>query len=146
MKDASQRKRDKYDNFLLQVPIFETMEPYERSKLSDAFVEKKVSAGEKIITEGEPGNDLFLLQEGTAIATKTLVKGEEPKKVMEYGVGDYFGERALLKNEPRAANVIAQTDCVLVSMDRHSVKRLLGPLEELLKRNFETYERYTAAQ
>ena len=61
---------------------------------------------------------------------------------MDYEVGSYFGERALLKNEPRAANVIAQTDCVLVSMDRHSVKRLLGPLEELLKRNFEVYERY----
>jgi len=61
---------------------------------------------------------------------------------MEYEVGSYFGERALLKNEPRAANVIAQTDCILVSMDRHSVKRLLGPLEELLKRNFEVYERY----
>ena len=61
---------------------------------------------------------------------------------MDYEVGSYFGERALLKNEPRAANVIAQTDCILVSMDRHSVKRLLGPLEELLKRNFEVYERY----
>lgn len=46
---------------MTKVPIFETMEPYERSKLADAFVEKKVSAGEKIITEGEPGNELFLL-------------------------------------------------------------------------------------
>ena len=62
---------------------------------------------------------------------------------MDYDVGSYFGERALLKNEPRAANVIAKTDCVLVSMDRHSVKRLLGPLEDLLRRNFDLYEKYT---
>lgn len=61
---------------------------------------------------------------------------------MKYGVGDYFGERALIKNEPRAANVIAETHCVVVLMDRHSFKRLLGPLEELLKRNMELYEQF----
>ena len=146
VKDAAQRRREKYESFLGQVPIFETMEPYERSKLADAFTEKRVAAGEMIIREGEPGNELFLLQAGSAIATKTLQAGQAPTQVMEYRVGDYFGERALLKNEPRAANVIAQTDCVLVSMDRHSVKRLLGPLETLLKRNFALYEKYTVAK
>ena len=62
---------------------------------------------------------------------------------MDYKPGDFFGERALLKSEPRAANVVATSDCNMVSMDRHSVKRLLGPLEDLLKRNFEIYEKYT---
>ena len=62
---------------------------------------------------------------------------------MQYHVGDYFGERALIKNEPRAANVIAKSPtCTVVSMDRHSFKRLLGPLEELLKRNMELYEKF----
>ena len=48
------------------------MEPYERSKLADAFTEQRVSSGEFIIREGEAGHELFLLQEGTAVATKTL--------------------------------------------------------------------------
>jgi len=61
---------------------------------------------------------------------------------MEYKVGDYFGERALVKDEPRAANVIAKSDCKCVSLDRHSVKRLLGPLEKLLQRNMEVYDKY----
>jgi len=61
---------------------------------------------------------------------------------MEYKMGDYFGERALLKNEPRAANVIAKTDCIIVTVDRHSVKRLLGPIEVMLKRNLEIYEKF----
>ena len=72
VKDASIRKRDKYEAFLAQVPIFETMEPYERSKLADAFTEQRVTSGEFIIREGEAGHELFLLQEGTAVATKTL--------------------------------------------------------------------------
>lgn len=63
---------------------------------------------------------------------------------MHYKDGDYFGERALIQNEPRAANVIAKTDCKLISMDRHSFKRLMGPLDTILRRNMEVYEVYKA--
>jgi len=59
---------------------------------------------------------------------------------MIYETGDYFGERALLKNEPRAANVIAKSDCLVVSVDRHSFKRLMGPLDDILRRNMEIYD------
>ena len=61
---------------------------------------------------------------------------------MHYTVGDYFGERALMKDEPRAANVVAKTQCTVVSLDRHSFKRLLGPLEEILKRNLSIYDNF----
>jgi cAMP-dependent protein kinase regulator len=54
--------------------------------------------------------------------------------------GEYFGERSLLKNEPRAANIVAKTDCRLVSIDRHSFKRMMGPLDTLMRRNMEVYE------
>ena len=43
--------------------------------------------------------------QGTAAATK-LIDGEM-KQLKAYGPGDYFGERALVKNEPRAANIVA---------------------------------------
>ena len=85
---------------------------------------------------------MYFLQEGVCIATKILEEGKTAEKVMDYKIGSYFGERALIKNEPRAANVIAETDCVLVSMNRHAVKRLLGPLDNLLRRNMEIYEQY----
>jgi cAMP-dependent protein kinase regulator len=62
---------------------------------------------------------------------------------MKYEIGDYFGELALLKNEPRAANVIAQSaELSVVFLERNSFKRLLGPLEDILKRNMKLYSQY----
>lgn len=80
VKDASRRRREKYENFLAQVKILESMEPYERSVLSDAFVEEKFKAGEIVIKVGEEGNKFYLIEEGECIATK----GEESKEVMHY--------------------------------------------------------------
>ena len=78
VKDSAQKKREKYEQFLEKVQIFATMEPYERSKLADAFTERRYKEGEYIIREGESGNEFFLLQEGRAIATKTLDTAKGP--------------------------------------------------------------------
>ena len=61
VKGAAQKRREKYEAFLESVSIFETMEPYERSKLADGFVEHKFKKDDMIIKEGEEGKDLFLL-------------------------------------------------------------------------------------
>lgn len=65
--------------------------------------------------------------------------GKPAQVVKEYAPGTYFGERALLRNEPRAASVIAKTECCVVSLDRAAFKRLMGPLEDILGRNEEEY-------
>lgn len=142
VRDASRKRREKYEGFLAKVKILEGIDTYERSVLSDAFYEEKYNAGEYIIKQGDEGNKFFLVEEGELLATKTHSAGEEAKEVMHYGEGDYFGERALLKDEPRAANVIAKTDCFLVSLDRHSFKRLMGPLDDILRRKMEIYEEF----
>lgn len=129
------------------------MDHYERSKLADAIKEEKYKPNDFIIKEvkysinsislqGEIGNVFYILVDGEAIATKTLEAGQAAKQVMHYKAGDYFGELALLKNEPRAANVIATTNLKVVSLDRNSFKRLLGPLDDILKRNMDSYLNY----
>lgn len=62
--------------------------------------------------------------------------------VMNYKSSEYFGELALLRGEPRAANVIASSDGKLICLDRKSFKRLLGPLDVILKRNMKNYANY----
>ena len=142
VKDSAQRKREKYEEFLKNVSILENMEAYERSKLSDAIQEQWYEDGDYVITEGQQGDIFYLIMSGKAIATKTLEPGKPAVQVYEYKEGDYFGERALLKNEPRAANVIACSQLQVVKLDRKSFRRLLGPIDQILMRNMENYQKF----
>ena len=49
----------------------------------------------------------------------------------------------MIKGEPRYANIIAKSELVkVISLDRDSFKRLLGPIEEILKRNMDKYQTF----
>jgi cAMP-dependent protein kinase regulator len=72
VKEAAQRKRDKYETFLKSVPLLQSMDHYERSKLADAIKEEKYEAEEFIIKQGENGNTFYFVVEGQAVATKTV--------------------------------------------------------------------------
>jgi CRP-like cAMP-binding protein len=48
-----------------------------------------------------------------------MLNGPNPTKVKEYSKGNYFGERALLINDLRAANIIVTSDsCTVLVIDR----------------------------
>ena len=85
------------------------------------------AAGANIITEGEEGNAFYILEEGEASAMKS---GE---KVFSYQSGGFFGELALLKNEPRAATVVADSACKCLVLNRGAFSRLFGGANELAK-------------
>jgi cAMP-dependent protein kinase regulator len=140
VKNSAMKKRERYEQFLSKVELLENMEPYERSKISDAFKTATYEADEYVIREGDWGDVFYILEEGQAVATKSITPGAPPVEVMSYGPGSYFGELSLLKGEPRAANILAKSKLKCVSMDRQSFKRMLGPLEEILRRNAVKYE------
>lgn len=136
VKDAAARRRELYESFLKEVEILKDMDPYERSKLSDALKSVTFQPNTTIIQQAEIGDTFYIIESGSAVAFK------DGKQVMEYGRGDFFGELALIRNQPRAATVKTSKDGVVrcVSLDRRSFKRLLGPVETILKRNAARYE------
>ncbi len=143
IKTAVQKKREKYDDFLGKVEILKLMQKNERTKIADAFKEQWFEEGDYIIKQGDKdGSEFYMIIEGECHATKVLEPGKPPQVVKDYHPGDYFGERSLIRDQPRAANIVALTQVCVVSLDRQAFKRLMGPLEEILSRNEEEYKKF----
>ena len=71
--------------------------------------------GQKICKQGTPGDAFFMIYKGKV--SVTVSKGLFQKtKVTELGPGQFFGEMALISNEPRTATVIADewTECFAI--------------------------------
>lgn len=124
VRDAAVKRKVQYEQFLLTVPLFKDLDAESISQIADVLKEKVYDEGTQIITQGEEGNDFYLVMEGEAEAIKVDGENEERES---YGAGGYFGWRALLRNEPRAANVVARSRLRVAVVDRKSFKRLLGP-------------------
>jgi cAMP-dependent protein kinase regulator len=130
LMDSAFQRRRMYEAFLEEVPLLASLKPYERSKIADALDTIKFPTGETIIREGDPGDSFYLLEIGEAEAFKSGVDGA----VKAYSRGDYFGELALLDDKPRAASVVAKTDVKVARLGRDGFKRLLGPVEQIMRR------------
>ena len=140
VKESARLKREKYENFLKSVDIFSTMDKYEISQVSEALKRCTFNAGDFIIRQGEVGDVFYIVEEGEAVAFSSNKNIPE----MNYGKGSYFGELALLRDQPRAVNVKAKTNVKLLSLDRNSFKRVMGPIDEILQRNAEKYKKFVS--
>jgi len=127
VRDASIQKRELHEEFLAQVPLLRELGRYERSQLADALQRENVAAETVVIKQGEEGARFYLVEEGELKVYKTEGSSVD-KEVLTYGRGDHFGELALLKDDVRAATVVAKTDCKLLWVDRKVFERLLGAL------------------
>ena len=142
VKNAAMMKREKYENTLKKVEILKSIDPYELGQICDALKMKIFKKGETIIKQDDNGDIFYILEEGSAHAEKVFEQGKKPQRVKDYEEGGYFGELALLKGEPRAATIVADTNCKCLYLERMAFKRLLGPLENILRRNSENYIKY----
>merc|ERR1719359_2834032 len=53
VKEAAQKKRERYDAFLMKVPLLAGMDDYERSQLADALKSEEFAVGAVICREGD---------------------------------------------------------------------------------------------
>ena len=96
----------------------ENLDKWERLTVADSLEAVNFEDGAVVVAQGEPGNDFFIIVEGTAVVTQYRNEGEEPVEVGRLGPSDYFGEIALILDRPRAATVTARGPLKCVKLDR----------------------------
>lgn len=137
MATVKEETRNKYKEYLAQVPIFVELAPYEIEKMVDALENCAFNNGDTIIREGEQGDCFYIIVKGGAQASK-LINGRDTV-VKTYEPGGFFGGLALLTNQPRAATVHAVgalTNCLRLGRERFA--QLTGIIDHSMQTTLRT--------
>ena len=101
---------------LAQVPLFQGLSKRQLQGLAATATQRTYAAGDRIVTQGQGGIGLFVILSGSAQAIHTAADGQEIV-VNTFGPTDFFGELAMLSDEPRTASVVAtaDTECLVLA-------------------------------
>jgi cAMP-dependent protein kinase regulator len=131
---ARQAKGEQSDivDLVAKIPLLQDMDRGLVSKFAQVLTTVKFSEGELIVKKGGVGEVFYIVNEGQV---KVHDIGMGASKFVDQTLkhGDWFGERALMTGEPRAANVTAMTDVVAFACDRETFETSLGSLESILE-------------
>lgn len=99
-----------------------------------------VLKGQYVFKEGEVGDKFYILLKGIAGVIITIKEKDNVsyKEVLEYTDGSSFGELALKDNKPRAASILAKSDCHFAVLDKFNYNRILASI--LIKKRNELVE------
>jgi cGMP-dependent protein kinase len=124
-KDFQQRM-----NFLKTVSLFRSLPPHERPILAQLCENVEFKEKDTIIKQGEAGSEFFVIKTGEASVHIASEPGGEAKKMATLKARDFFGEAALLREEPRTATIIADTPITALRITRENF-RAIGLNEKL---------------
>jgi len=106
---------------LKKIPLFKNMtgRPEILQILAAVLLPRKIQKGERIITEGAFGNEMYILFSGEINISKfTMEKEQFTVAILNDSMNVFFGELALVDEDKRSASVTAVTDCDLLVFTR----------------------------
>jgi CRP-like cAMP-binding protein len=94
------------------VPLFSSLTKRQITSIAKTAVERNYKPGETIVKQGDKGIGFYLMLDGGADVLKT------GQKVGALSKGQFFGEMALLEEQPRTAEVRASSPCRCLVLNR----------------------------
>lgn len=85
-----------------------------------------------IFSEGQPGQELYIIQKGSVSITKIVDNNEVLLAVLKQG--DIFGEMSLLEDKPRSASAIAHEDVALLAVNKENFARMVTAQTQIITR------------
>jgi len=110
---------EKLRRYAEKVRIFNGLEPEEVGNILQNGHTLEFHAGQTIFHEGNLGSNLFVVLSG-----KIAIYNKD-RKIADCGVGDAFGEMAILNHKPRNATAVAVTESRLFTLDEPQINRIL---------------------
>lgn len=106
------------------IPLFTELDEEEVARVARAAREKSYPKNSVILFEDDPGDALYVVRAGQV---KVVLIGEDGREVILSMLkkGDFFGEMALIDDQPRSAHVIAVEDSSLLVLRRDDFRRCL---------------------
>lgn len=116
---------------LRSVQILKSLSVNQVQRLEEVLTEVSYADGDYVIRQGEYTDTFYVIVEGTVAVTKREGARAKEAELTSFSAG-YFGERALIENEPRAANVIARGPLKCLCIGRDGFEEVLGPLQSII--------------
>ena len=123
--------------FLKKCELLQPLLSSELQLIDQALELQKYEKGDVIFKEGDEGDRFYIIKSGTV--SGVLTKSSEKKFTLSAGA--FFGERALLTSEGRAATITCMDAVECLTLSREDFTVLLGPLDDIMKRNLEEYKK-----
>ncbi|QEG35245.1 ATP-binding cassette domain-containing protein [Bythopirellula goksoeyrii] len=109
--------------FLKEFPLFADLTPNTLAEVADQMMVHEANAGDVVIRQGDAGELFYLIRSGSV---DVLVNdGTEDQKVAELKQGQYFGEAALITDEPRNATIVAREPTIFYALGKDDFRAVL---------------------
>jgi len=109
---------------IADTPLFAGMSGLELNAVSAFLEPRRYEAGAVICGRGEPGTEMFIVRAGR-VASLAVDRDGNERQLYEFGPGRFFGEMAVIENEPRSATCVALEPTELLVLDGIDFYRLV---------------------